>query len=168
MPILEASYETAFMVKGSWPVIHSVAQSDWIKLLAQLKWSALELFEIPLELFSSDPNLKRAIELLREAQNRFSRGDWTGVLQNCRQAFEAAAADIGQSSDKASNFPKLLDRVGGGKKSERLNELVKSLSEYCHLGRHEDFPAVNVTREDARAMLRCSLSIFSLLGGRVD
>jgi HEPN domain-containing protein len=156
------------MSQGTSDFKYTIPQSEWLKLLSQLKWSAIEIFEVPMESLSPDPNLRRAIELLREAQNRFLRGDWPGVLQNCRQAFEAAAADVGQTSDKSSNFQQLLDRVGGGKKSEKLNEVVKSLSGFCQLGRHEDLPAVSITREDARAALRCTLSIFALLGGRPD
>ena len=166
--ILGATYQTVFSANGTTPILHTIPHSDWIKLLAQMKWSALELFEVPTEEFSSDPDLKRSIELLREAQNRLLGGDWLGVLQNCRQAFEAAAAGIGQTENKKSNFRKLIDRAGGGPKSERLNALVLSLSAFCHLGRHEEFPTVLITREDARAALRCSLSIFALLGGRVD
>ena len=166
--ILGATYQTVFSVNGTTPFIHTIPHSDWTKLLAQMKWSALELFEVPTEEFLSDPDLKRSIELLREAQNRLLGGDWLGVLQNCRQAFEAAAAGIGQTENKKSNFQKLIDRAGGGPKSKRLNDLVISLSAFCHLGRHEEFPTVHITREDARAALRCSLSIFALLGGRVD
>jgi HEPN domain len=166
--LLEVGHETTFMLQGTSDFKYTIPQSEWLKLLSQLKWSAIEIFEVPMESLSSDPNLRRAIDLLREAQNRFVRGDWAGVLQNCRQAFEAAAAEVGRTSDKPSNFEQLLDRVGGGKKSEKLSDLVKSLSEFCHLGRHEDFPAVCITREDARAALRCALSIFALLGGRPD
>ncbi|MDX2252944.1 MAG: HEPN domain-containing protein [Nitrospira sp.] len=166
--ILEAAAETTFMHDGVSPVSFIIAQSKWINLLSQMRWSDLEIFEIPMEAFSSDENLKRAMDLLREAQKRFSRGDWPGVLQNCRQSFEAAAANVGQTSDKPTAFQRLVGRVGGGKKSDKLNDLLKAVSEFCHLGRHEDFPAVCITREDARAALRCALSIFALLGGRPD
>lgn len=165
--LLGAPWETKFSTGNSYPASHKIPQSEWIKLLASLNWSQVELFEIPIETFSSDPNLRHAIELLREAQNRFSRGDWAGTLQNCRQAFEAAAADIGQTDNKKDNFQKLSDRISNIKKREKLNTLISSLSGFAHLGRHEDVPKIDITREDALMVLRCTLSIFSLLGGRI-
>ncbi|MEW6058518.1 MAG: hypothetical protein AB1540_18130 [Bdellovibrionota bacterium] len=152
--------------RGSSPIRHPIAESEWIKILTQLKWSEIELFEVPMEAFSADTELQRAIGLVRTAQERFQQGDWDGTLESCYRAFEAASVDAGQTQEKKENFKKLLDRVGGGEKSERLNTLIKSLNNYCHLGRHEDFPAVTITCADARAVLRCTLSIFSLLGGR--
>ncbi|NKE72976.1 hypothetical protein [Candidatus Manganitrophus noduliformans] len=165
--ILGAPQETRFSAGGSFPIAHKIPQSEWIKLLSSMKWLAIELFELPMETFSSDPDLQRAIELLREAQSRFFRGDWPGTLQNCRQAFEAAAGDVGQSDSKKDNFQKLSNRLGGGRKSEKLNSLISSVSGFTHLGRHEDFPKIDITREDALMALRCTLSIFSLLGGRI-
>lgn len=166
--ILGAPRETLFSARGYSPVPHKIPQSEWIKLLSSMKWSEIELFELPMETFRSDPGFQRAVELLREAQNRFFRGDWPGTLQNCRQAFEAAAGDVGQSDNKKDNFQKLSNRLGGSRKSEKLNTLISSLSGFAHLGRHEDVPKIDITREDALMVLRCTLSIFSLLGGGVN
>lgn len=166
--VLGAPQEGQFLANGTAPIKYKISRSDWVKILSQMKYSELELFEVPLEIFSFDPNLKRAVELLRKAQERFFDGDWNGTLQNCRQSFEAAASEIGQTGDKKNNFEKLLSRVGPEVKNSRLNEIIRSISEFCHLGRHEDFPAVEITREDARLMLRCTLSVFALLGGKIN
>lgn len=143
---------------------YRIPQSDWVKLLSQMQYSEIELFEIPAKSFISDPDLKRAFETLRKAQDQFRLGHWKETLHNCRLAFEAAASEIGKTEDKKQNFLKLADLAGGGEKSKRLDDLIHALSEYAQLGRHEDFPGISITREDALAVLRFTLSIFELLG----
>lgn len=148
---------------GSASITYRIPQSDWIKYLFQMKYSEIELFEIPVKPFSSDPELKRGLELLQKAQEQFRRGHWKETLHNCRMAFEAAASEVGGTSDKKQNFQKLSDQLGGGEKSKRLNDLIGALSDYAQLGRHEDFPSVSINREDALAVLRMTLSVFDLI-----
>jgi hypothetical protein len=148
---------------GNTTIAYRIPQSDWVKYLLQMQYSEIELFEIPVKPFSSDPELKRGLESLKKAQEQFRRGHWKETLHNCRMAFEAAAAEVGQTSDKKQNFQKLSGQLGGGEKSKRLNDLIGTLSDYAQLGRHEDFPSVSINREDALAVLRLTLSVFDLI-----
>lgn len=66
-----------------------IPQSEWVKLLPQLEWSEIELLELPREFLRSHPGLARARERLKDAETALARGDWEGVLQDCRKAYEA-------------------------------------------------------------------------------
>jgi hypothetical protein len=61
----------------------------------------------------------------------------------------------------ASAFPE------HAKKAADLDEFAKALSEYAHLGRHEAFPALQITRSEAEFVYTSTLGFFALLGRRL-
>ena len=49
-----------------------------------------------------------------------------------------------------------------------LNNFVKVLSDYAHLGRHESFPALQITKSEAEFVYTTTLGLFSFLGRRLS
>ncbi len=146
-----------------------IKRSDWIKLLGEMKWQEYRLVEIPTQpLLAADPKLEIALKRLHEAQSTLRAGDYSGVLTKCRAAFESAAKYQG-AGDTKKGFESLLEHAFGGdeKKQAALNGLIARLSDYAHIGRHEHYPAIHISREEAEFVFATSVSLFSLLGRRL-
>lgn len=124
------------------------------------------LVELPLELLRSDPILAWARERLRDAQTALGRGDWEGVLQSCRKAWEAAAMAVTGGIDHRSALRRLKERFGDGPKAERLNAIAIELGRFLHLGRHEQAEGVTFDSADAVFTTRLTTSLLSLLASR--
>ncbi len=140
-----------------------IPQSEWVKLLRQLEWSEIELMELPTARLRSDQRFARARERLTEAETCLGRGDWEGVLQNCRKAWEAAAIGLTGEEDRNSALPKLQAYFGEGLKSEHLNSLAKKLGDFLHLARHDQVERVFITRADAVLAIRLTASLLEYL-----
>ncbi len=163
-PVLTAPYDLAFSPNGSDNQIKiSIPQSDWVKALSRLAWSEIELMELPADLFRSDPRLARSRERLKEAQSSLARGDWEGVLQDCRKAYEAAAMALTGEEDRQAALPKLKDHFGESVKAENLNAVASAFSRFLHLGRHEQSEPVTFDRADAILVLRITASLLDYL-----
>lgn len=141
-----------------------IKRSDWLKRLTEMKWQEYELFEVATQPLLSDKNLTVALERLREAQTALRNGDYSGVLAKCRAAFESAAQYELPNNTK-QGFDNLLARVFGAdtNKPERLNDIIKTLSEYAHFGRHERYPTIRIGREEAEFVFSTTVSTFSLV-----
>lgn len=63
---------------------------------------------------------------------------------------------------KSSEMLKSL--VGKGEKAERLDQLVKTLSNFLHLGRHEYLPPILIKRADAQLALHLTGALLVYLG----
>ncbi len=148
---------------------HTSAHSDWVKRLKELEWNETEIFELPVLALSEDDNLKEAVKLIREAQSALLSHDHKGVLVKCRAALESAAK-YESKGDTKRGFEALFARAfpGDQEKQRVMNELTNSLSGYAHaLGRHEQYPAVHVSRAEAEFALVTTLGWISLIGRRL-
>ena len=143
---------------------HPIPQSEWIKLLGQMQCSDLELLELPSGQFSPSPAFNPAISLLKEAQDSFMKGDWKATMLHCRSAVERAACDVTGEDDKGKALKGLACIVGQGKKAKRINALIADAGNFCHLGRHQDKPPVDIDRDDAMLALQVTASLLRYLG----
>jgi hypothetical protein len=128
--------------RAQWPAI---ARSRWLQLLAEMRWTEVEIFEISTIPFQQFERVPAVTNRTRQAEEAFRSGDWNGVLANSRAALEAAAKAQSKSDNLKSGFELLLSVAlpESAEKREIINSLVKFLSDYAHLGRHEHFPALN-------------------------
>lgn len=145
-----------------------IGRSDWLKRLAEMGWQEYEVFEIAKQPLLPDENLTVALKRVEEAQAALRNGDHSGVLAKCRSALESAAK-YESAGDVKKGFAALLSRAFenkdtvDAKKQSALNDLITKLSDYAHLGRHEQYPAVHVGREEAEFIFATTVSLFSLL-----
>jgi hypothetical protein len=52
-------------------------------------------------------------------------------------------------------------------KRTALNGVMAKLSEYAHLGRHERYPALRITRAEAEFVVTATIALFSFLSRRL-
>jgi hypothetical protein len=161
---LQAPFETQFGDAGLGRFEYLIPQSEWLKLLRNLDWSELEILELPSRRFRAIPSLARAIERFKEAQESYRRGDWEASMLNCRKAFEAIVQDTVAEADMSKAHQALVSIMGEGDKTDRLDDLVKSLGRFLHLGRHENLPPISIKRPDAELALRLTGTLLSYLG----
>ncbi len=146
-----------------------ITRSDWLKRLAEMGWQEYEVFEVAKQPLLADPNLAVAFTRLQEAQTALRSGDYSGVLVKCRAAFESAAKHQ-SNGDVRKGFEVLLDRgfKDEAKKQESLNAIIRALSDFFQLGRHEQYPVVVIARDEAEFVYTTSISLFSLLSRRIS
>jgi hypothetical protein len=164
VPTLKPPYETDFEVENSARFEYLISQSEWIKVLRSLAWSELELLELPVSRFRSSPPLARALERFEEAQQNFRNGLWEETMLNCRKAFEAVVIDHGGKPGMGKAAEAFISILGNGEKAERFNDIVKSLGEFLHLGRHETRPDVSIKRVDAELAIFLTGGLLRYLG----
>ncbi len=145
-----------------------IKRSDWLKRLAEMKWQEYQSFEVAKQPLLADQNLAVALKRLEEAQTSLRSGDYSGVLTKCRAAFESAAKYEATGAVK-EGFMSLLARAfkDDDTKQSAVNGIIASLSQYAHIGRHEQYPAIHIAREEAEFVFTASVSLFSLLSRRL-
>ncbi len=149
VPTLMPPYETDFEIGSTARFEYIIPQSEWIKVLRSLAWSELELFELPAGRFRSSPTLSRAFERFEEAQQNFRNGLWEETMLNCRKAFEAVVFEHSGKPSMGKANQAFISILGNGEKTERFNDIAKSLGDFLHLGRHETKPTVSIKPADA-------------------
>lgn len=141
-----------------------IPQSDWIKLLASMQWSELELIEIPSRNLRALPIPARAIKRFEEAQHHYRQGQWSETLASCRMAFEALVKEVTGQNDMAQALPALKQLLGDNPKTNRLDKLISDFSQFLHLARHEQQPPVVIGPAEAMLALRVTGSIIAYIG----
>lgn len=147
-----------------------IARSRWLALLAEMEWSEIEVFELQTWPYRHFEKLPAAVPRLRQAEAAYRNGDWNGVLGHCRAALEAAAKAEARSDDVKKGFELLFGKVLPEHQEKRIaaNSFVTALTSYAHLGRHERFPALQITRSEAEFIYTSTLALFSFLGRRLS
>ncbi len=161
--ILAVPFETAFGMHNTGTFGHHIPQSEWVKLLRASGWSEIELIEIPFSKIKNMPQLARASARFKDAEECFRRGDWEGTMMNCRKIFESIVQDTIKENDLSKSSEAYEAIINNEKKSKSFNEIVKSLSSYLHLGRHENMPSIQIRRIDAELALRLSGALLTYL-----
>jgi hypothetical protein len=119
---------------------HTVAKSDWIKLLHELKWSYVGLLEVPLDLRGR----KDALQHLQRAQDHMASGHWPEALGSCYKALEAVVPEA--ERDTVGEGNPVLSTKGRA----ALNELVRHAKTFTHEGRHDRPNLPDVGASEAR------------------
>lgn len=157
----------------------AIPRSDWLKRLKEMEWDEIELIEIPKLPLLADKNLEEALRLIEDARIALNNGDHKGVLVKCREALESAAqhesaeASGKETSDKRDikkGFELLLSRTFPEHPSKKgaFDPLIQKLSDYTQLGRHAQYPALNITRAEADFAFTTTVALFSLIGRRLS
>lgn len=161
---LGVPFETEFGNGPTGNFEYLIAQSEWVKALKSLGWSEIEILELPASTLRSTPNLARAVRRFEDAQDCYRRGDWEETMSNCRKAFEAIVQEVTGASDMTKAHQTLKSIIGEGKKADCLDQLVKDLTRFLHLGRHEQLPSISIKRPDAQLGLHLTGALLAYLG----
>jgi hypothetical protein len=143
---------------------YHIPQSEWVKHLKMLAWSEIELIELPARTPQAKPNLIRALERYNDALDCYRRGMWDETLLNCRKSFEALIKVTGGSDDMARASEAVNSLVSDGQKAKIINEIIRSLADFLHLGRHEQLHDLKIVRCDALLSLHLTGALLEYLG----
>lgn len=145
---------------------YTVPQSEWIKVLLRLGWSEIGLLEIPSRNLKANPALARALKRLEDAQDCYRRGYWEDSMANCRKVFEALIKNVADEDDMSHALEAIESLIGKGQKAESINKMVKELSDFLQIARHEKLPAIQIKPEDAELALHFTGALLAYLGGK--
>ncbi len=148
-----------------WAQDRVYSRSDWLKLLSALGFGEVEIFELPRASLADDPPFLAAIEHLRDAETAFRQHQFDTTLFKCRKAVEAMGKHAANGNLK-KGFELALGEAFGDDQVRIgvFDGMLKALSELDHtLGRHEQYPPVKVTRQEAEFALSAHVRLFGLL-----
>lgn len=137
-------------------------QSEWVKILRGLQWSELDLIELPMTT-STSSNFIRALKRLQEGVEAYRRGQWEPSMSNCRKAFEALIKDTSGKDSLSETEATLSALISDAQKAKAINGLVRSLSSFLHLARHEHAESIDIGPKDALLALHVTAATLSYL-----
>lgn len=111
----------------------------------------------------NNPVFKRALDRLGDAKKDFMQNEYANVLLNCRKAQEAFVQDSNQKEGMKGAKSAIEKSLGKGKKAEALDDIIKKVADFLHLGRHESHPPIVITRRDAEFAIQLNSVLLSYL-----
>lgn len=146
-----------------------VPRSDWLRHLKEFGHGEVELFELPVAALRGDPPFQAAVGHLRDAEAAFRSGQYDTTLFKCRKAVESMARHAATGDLKNGFELALIEAFGtDATRIKVFDRVLLALSEMDHvLGRHEQYPPVTVTRQEAEFALSAHVRLLSMLGGLI-
>lgn len=159
-------------VQGNAGEAYRVDRDAWLKLLGDLQYDEIEVFELRAQSLRSRENLRVALDHLHRAGDHYRRSHWRETLAACSDAFEAAATATAGSDNVRAGFEQLWEEVlpndVDAPKRGHLDQIVRALRDLLQIGRHSRAPFVGVTEDDALLALRMTLTMFEYVSVELD
>jgi hypothetical protein len=131
---------------NSYPAPVNLDHAKWIQLLDEIGFRQIILHELPIPTFPLE--FGRAENHLKAAWNHHRAGREDAALMSCFKTFECLGYSISGAQMVRTDVLAHLMNGQEEAKREKIQDLWKSLSEYCHLGRHDKGAPVRLTNED--------------------
>lgn len=130
-----------------------IPQSRWLELLRTWGWDETLLIELPFRLAGRAHPV--AVQRWEEAVEHYRSGKWDDTLTSCRRVIEMLAAEKTPDGAPRADLKRLREYFDSSQKGDILNLLLKQLSDFLHLGRHQQMltAGIRVDREDAMLAL---------------
>lgn len=129
-------------------------QTEWIRLLKQVGFADIVLFEVPLPAESDDATLRSAVEHLRKARDLFLAGHYDESIAKCRLAIESCATAKGDGQQQGSAVKAYCDNRTAMSTNDRLLLIRAAVKHYTQLAHHDlDEGASGFRRSDASLIL---------------
>src|SRR6266853_2998802 len=167
----EYSSGTAVNREVAWDVPHSnsghpmrlkIAQSDWVKLLDEMKFTHILLHEFPSPVFP--PAFARSAVHWTEAWEHHRKNEKDSALMACFKAFECLGFELqGSTAVSRQQLIKSLLATEPTAKQEAFQDILEKLTHFMHLGRHAKGHPSKVHRDDAEMILLCAASLLGYL-----
>ena len=155
--------QTLFESGRTGEIEHVIPQWEWVRLLAQMGWTEIQLLELPSHDIRADARLSRALKRLEDAQDCYRRGLWEESITNCRKLFEAVVKDVSGHDSMDHALEVMESLVTHRVKAQKINEITVALSAFLHLARHEQLPEVAMGPSDAAFALQMSAGLLAYL-----
>lgn len=144
------SYGTHDPVPAHDDVHVHVAQTDWIKLLKQVGFAEIVLFEVPLPAQSDAGDFRSAVDHLRKARELFLAGHYDECVAKCRLAIENCAKAKMDDQQQGSAVKAYCEKRTAMSADERLLLIRAAVKHYTQLAHHDlDGGASGFRRSDA-------------------
>jgi len=139
----ESAYDSE---TNGYPIRFKVDHVSWASILDELGFRHIILQELSIPAFP--PAFGRPDAHLKDAWSHHRAGREDAALMSCFKAFECLGFDISGAQMVRSDVLAHLMSGQEESKREKIKELWKSISEYCHLGRHDKGAPVQLTHAD--------------------
>lgn len=145
-----------------YPIRLKIAQSDWIVLLDDMKFSHILLHEFPAPSFH--PAFARSAQHWKEAWDYHRKNEPDSALMACFKAFECLGFELqGTTAVSRQQLVKSLLANEPAAKQQAFLEVWEKLTHFMHLGRHSKGHPAKVHRDDAEMILLCAGSLLGYL-----
>ncbi len=143
------------------PIRLQIAQSDWVKLLDDMKFTHILLHEFPAPEFH--PAFARSAAQWKEAWNHHRKNEPDSALMGCFKAFECLGFELtGTKLTRQQLVKALLDKEPDSKQ-EAFLAILEKLQDFMHLGRHAGSHPSKITRNESEMILLCAASLLGYL-----
>ncbi len=160
-PRREVAWDSPRSSNGGHPIHIKIAQSDWIRLLDEIKFTHILLHEFPAPAYH--PAFARSVAYWRSAWEHHRKNEPDAALTECFKAFECLGFELtGNKVDRRQLIQKLLAQEPASKQ-ERFLEMLEQIQEFMHLSRHAGTQPAKVDRDDSEMMLLCAASLLGYL-----
>jgi hypothetical protein len=157
----ESAYESE---TNAYPIRFKINHAEWTGLLDEIGFTHIILQELALPVFP--PEFKRAQDHLKDAWHHHRAGRERPALLSCFNTFECLGFDLTGTPDKARiDVLGLLMTGKEQEKQEKIKALWAAVGNYCHLGRHDKGPPVEISHQDGELALVCATVLLKYLAG---
>lgn len=148
---------------NGYPIRFKIDHVNWAEILDQVGFKQIILHELSLPTFP--PAFQRPESHLKKAWDHHRAGREDEAMLSCFKAFECLGYSI--SGAELTRADVLADLMNGQEeaKREKIKALWASLSEYCHLGRHEKGAPVHLTHADGELAVVSATVLLRYLAG---
>ncbi|HWZ96682.1 MAG TPA: hypothetical protein VN025_02885 [Candidatus Dormibacteraeota bacterium] len=147
---------------NAYPIRLKIAQSDWVSLLDEMKFTHILLHEFPAPAFH--PAFARSAEHWREAWDHHRKNEPDSALMACFKAFECLGFELqGTTAVTRQQLVKSLLANEPTAKQDAFHDVLEKLTHFMHLGRHAKGHPSKVHRDDAEMILLCAASLLGYL-----
>jgi hypothetical protein len=145
----------------AYPIRLKIPQSDWVKLLDELKFTHILLYEFPAPEFH--PAFARSAAHWKDAWNHHRKNEPESALMDCFKAFECLGFELTGSTVTRQQLVKSLFVNEPNSKQEAFLALLEKLQTFMHLGRHAGTHPAKIHRDDSEMILLCAASLLGYL-----
>jgi len=148
-------------LNNGYPIRLKIAQSDWVRLLDEMKFTHILLHEFPAPAYH--PAFARSAAHWREAWEHHRKSEPDAALTECFKAFECLGFDLLGSLVSRRQLIQSLLAQEPASKQEKFLEMLEKIQDFMHLSRHAGTQPAKVNRDDSEMMLLCAASLLGYL-----
>jgi len=148
--------------RNAYPIRLTIPQSDWVKLLDEMKFTHIWLYEFPAPEFHAA--FARSAEHWKEAWDHHRKNEPESALMACFKAFECLGFELHGSTtvSRQQVFSSILASEPH-LKQEAFVAILEKLQDFMHLGRHAKGQASEIHGDDSEMILLCAASLLGYL-----
>lgn len=154
----ESAYDSE---SNGYPIRFKIDHTTWAGILDDVGFRQIILQELSVPSFP--PAFGRAENHLKEAWNHHRAGREDATLLSCFKAFECLGFSItGTQISRADALAHLMNGTEEAKR-KKVEGLWETLTNFCHLGRHDRGAPVQITHADAELAVVSTTMLLSYL-----